>query len=337
MPLNFQIQLLEPDFLDERVDGAQGGGYAVQGIQFDQIGRRTGYHVYREHPGGARGVTLQSTMIPAAYMLHMFDLKRPGQERGVPWLAPVMTLLHELQKYQDGQVKRQEIAALFAAVFKSSETGEEIEKDIGDLSAGSVLTIGSDEEMDFTNPPAVDGYETFMQVTDRVIAAALGLTYEGFTGDYSRVNFSSGRMGRLDTEPTVQQWQRNLMIAQFLDPLGEWVKEAIEDVADIPREAYAIEWTPPTRPMIDPTKELAAHRLAVRAGFNSRRAVVRETGRDPLAVEAEIDEERAWARERDVVLDTDPGQVSVSGVSNDGHSDGNSGANEAPAGSRDSN
>lgn len=297
-PLNFQVQVLETDFLNEQVDGPlQNGNFAVQGIEFDAIGRRVAYHLFERHPGSRMGALPASRRILADHIIHAYDVQRPGQVRGVSWFAPVVTLLHELQKYQDGQIKRQEIAALYAAILKTDEPSEEIASDMRELSAGSVMVLGNDEDMAFHNPPGVEGYEPFMRVTDRVIAAGLGITYESYAGDYSSVNYTSGRMGRMDTEPNTQDWQKNIMIAQVCNRLSDWIKEGVFDVAGVSSDAWDIMWTPPMRPVVDPTKDYKADAIAVDALQVSRREVIRRRGGDPAKVEAEILQERLWQRE----------------------------------------
>lgn len=304
--LPMQVQILETDYLNENIDGRlPNGNLAVQGIEMDLVGRRVAYHLYAEHPGARYGASTATRRVPAENIIHAFDVLRPGQQRGMTWLAPVITLLHELQKYQDGQVKRQEIAALFAGIYKSEETADELDEALSELSPGAIMKIGSDEELEFTDPPSVEGYEAFMRVTDRTIAAALGVTYEGFTGDYSQVTYTSGRMGRLDVDPNFLHWQKNLAIAQICEPLGGWLKEAIADVAGIDPASWTLDWTAPRRPVLDPTKDWPAYEDARRAGFMSRRQIIRETGGDPDKVEAEIIEENAWARDNAVVLSSD--------------------------------
>ncbi len=304
--LPFQVQVMECDYLNELIDGRlPNGNMAVQGIEFNGIGKRVAYHLYAEHPGGRFGAGGATRRVTADNIIHAFDVRRPGQKRGMTWLAPVITLLHELQKYQDGQVKRQEIAALFAGVYKTEETADELEEAFGEMSPGAIMRIGSDEELEFTDPPSVDGYEPFMRVTDRTIAGALGVTYEGFTGDYSNVNYSSGRMGRMDVDPNFLHWQKNLAIAQICDPLGGWIKEAVTDVEGIDPSTWSLDWTAPRRPVLDPTKDWPAYEDARRAGFMSRRQVIRETGGDPDKVEAEILEENAWAQANEVTLSSD--------------------------------
>jgi lambda family phage portal protein len=306
LTLPLQLQVLEADYLNENIDGRlPNGNLAVQGIEMNLLGKRVAYHLYAEHPGARYGASTATRRVPAENIIHAFDVVRPGQQRGMTWLAPIITLLHELQKYQDGQVKRQEIAALFAGIYKSEETADELEEALSELTPGAIMKIGSDEELEFTDPPSVEGYEAFMRVTDRTIAAAGGVTYEGFTGDYSQVTYTSGRMGRLDVDPNFLHWQKNLAIAQICDPIGGWLKEAIADVAGIDPADWTLDWTAPRRPVLDPTKDWPAYEDARRAGFMSRRQIIRETGGDPDKVEAEIIEENKWATDNKVVLSSD--------------------------------
>lgn len=301
-PLNFQVQVLEADFLNEQIDGKlANGNTAILGIEFDAIGRRVAYHIFAEHPGSRWGAMPPTKRILAENIIHAFDPLRPGQQRGVSWFAPVVTLLHELQKYQDGQVKRQEVAAMFAAIWKTSETPT----DLGELAPGSVLNIGDEDEIDFTDPPTVEGYEPFMRVTERTIASALGLTYDQFTGDTSQSNYTSHRAGRMATDPNIRDWQQNLMIAQVCDRFAAWIEEAVQDVADLDPDSYEIRWTPPARPVVDPSKDANADKAEIEAGLASRRSKLRERGKDPLKVEAEIAEERAAAKAASVGYSTD--------------------------------
>ncbi len=308
LSLPFQVQVLEADYLNVNIDGPlPNGNLAVQGIEFNKIGKRVAYHLYASHPGGRYGAMPPTRRVDARNIIHAFDVTRPGQQRGISWLAPVITLLHELQKYQDGQVKRQEIASMFAGVLRTSETAEEIEGDLGTIKSGGIMTVGEGEDMTFSDPPSVDGYKDFMHGTDSTIAAAMGITVTALTGDYSRTNYTSGRMARMDVDPNVADWQQNLMIAKVCSGFARWTREAIDLVADIPGDLYEMVWTPPVRPVIDPTRDYKAADTAMRSGQKSRRQVIREQGGDPEKIETEIVEEREWANGAELVFTSDAG------------------------------
>ncbi len=119
LPIPVRIRVLEPDYLDTSKDGVNGpsGGPIVQGIEFDGRGRRVAYWLYRYHPGGTRISTsrFESQRIPATGVLHVYQVERPGQMRGVPWLSSAIAKLNDYDDYDDAVLVQQKIAASFAA------------------------------------------------------------------------------------------------------------------------------------------------------------------------------------------------------------------------------
>ena len=98
LPVPLQLQVLEADLLDATRTGALGAGRLVQGIEFDAIGRRRAYWLHPEHPGDAHGALrggLQSRPVPAREIAHVYEKQRT-QARGVPWGAPVIRALRDL-------------------------------------------------------------------------------------------------------------------------------------------------------------------------------------------------------------------------------------------------
>ena len=83
---------------------AENGNVIRAGIEFDRLGRRVAYHLYRAHPeDGAlapmsgNGGT-ETVRIDAPDILHLFRPLRPGQIRGEPWLARALVKLNELDQ-----------------------------------------------------------------------------------------------------------------------------------------------------------------------------------------------------------------------------------------------
>src|SRR5262249_28332202 len=95
-----QIQLLEGDFLDNRRSGftLENGNFLLQGIEFDQIGRRVAYWLYREHPGNSFiqsiNAVFQSDRVSADDVAHLYEKQRT-QARGVTWFSPVVRRLRD--------------------------------------------------------------------------------------------------------------------------------------------------------------------------------------------------------------------------------------------------
>jgi lambda family phage portal protein len=311
--LPLQIQVLEPDYLDARWDGiADSGNVVKEGIEYDFIGRRVAYYLFDEHPGSATYRTFAprsgSRRVSAEDVLHVYRQDRPGQMRGVTWFAPIALALKDLGDHQDAHLVRQKIAACFAA-FRHSPDGDPGDESGGigtTLQPGAIMSLAPGEDIRFATPPGVDGFDEFTRVILRSVAAGMGITYEALVGDLSGVNFSSGRMGRMEMDRNVSSWQWLLMVPQFLQPFGEWFKDAWAARRGDERAFGAkIGWVPPHRILVDPNREITALRDKVRAGFASRQGVIRELGFDPERLMEEIKQDAEQADRAGVEFDSD--------------------------------
>ena len=119
-----QYQVLESDFLAISKTGLapERGNTIIQGIEFDEQGRRVAYWLYDRHPGGQDKFGLfqqvEAQRVPVDEVLHVYRQERPGQARGVPWGAPCMVRLKDLDDFADATVMRQKVAACFTAFVR---------------------------------------------------------------------------------------------------------------------------------------------------------------------------------------------------------------------------
>ncbi|TQS73301.1 phage portal protein [Rhodobacteraceae bacterium] len=287
--LPYQVELVEADYLDQTIQ-THGENQVIEGVEYGPTGAIEAYHLYNEHPGAVQSRrSLRSTRVHWSDVLHIRRFERAGQLRGVPWLAPVMMTLGELGDYQEAQILKQRMAALMALVLEW-EDGAERPADAGagleELAPGAVVNLPAGAKPTFTDPPRVDGYDEFMRRGLGAIAVGLGVSYEALTGDLKGVNFSSGRMGRMEMDRLVRMWQRNLMIGQFCRGMERWFREGLA-MAGHGRLAFDMDWTPPRRILVDPTREIPAMIEEVEAGLNSRQRTQRELGRDPDTIREE--------------------------------------------------
>jgi hypothetical protein len=125
-----------------------------------------------------------------------------------------------------------------------------------------------------------------MRMMLREVAAATGVSYEALSRDYSQSNYSSSRLSLLDdrdTWRTLQLW----FIRSFLDLFyREWlgvavlkgaVKIDLASYVNAPAQYEAVRWKPRGWGWVDPTKEVAAYKEAVRAGFTTVGDVIAAT------------------------------------------------------------
>jgi len=306
-----QIQVIEPDFLDSGRDGPQpGGGVVHQGVEFDQLGRRVAYWLFDEHPGDlTRMRSLSSRRVPADQVIHMFRDDRRGQVRGVPWAAPVLIRHRDVADYEDAQGLRQKIAACFAAFVEGEDPADLNAADPAaplseTLEPGVIEHLAPGKRVTFATPPGVEGYAEYMRQQLTAMAAGYGVTYEALTGDLSNVNFSSGRMGWIEFGRNVDDWRWHMLIPQMCDGVWAWLSEVL--VVMIGGEPPPVAWTPPRRTMIDPAKEIASTKEAIRSGLTSLSEEIRQNGHDPDVLLAEIAADSRRLDELGLVLDSDP-------------------------------
>ena len=117
-PYRIAVQIVEADRVSNP-NHAMDTDALTQGIaKVDGIA--TSIHIADRHPGRTiSGKPLKWIERPfyaangSRKVLHLFHKKRPNQTRGVPWLAPVIAKLKQLDRYSDAEVD----AAVNAAVF----------------------------------------------------------------------------------------------------------------------------------------------------------------------------------------------------------------------------
>ncbi len=317
-----EIQCLEADFLDSTKDGEQltNGNYIVQGIEFTPENKRAAYWLWPIHPGDVRkNAKLQSVRVPAEDIIHIFREDRIGQARGVTWLAPCIIRMRDFDEYEDAQLVRQKIAAAFVGFVKDI-TGPETSTGLGSgtpgtpekIEPGAFEILPPGKEVQFSNPPGVDGYRDFSDISLHAIAAGLGITYESLTGDLKGVNYSSGRMGWIEFSRNIEDWQWNMLIPHLCNGVFKWFSDWNELVTGV--KCLGAEWTPPRRTMLDPSKEYQGMITAIRGGLLTLSEALRGQGYEPKEVFAEWAEDAKLLNELGLIFDSDPRKVMKAGM-----------------------
>jgi len=325
LPVPLQLQLLEPDHLDTGKTGEiAGGGFVVQGVEFDALGRRRAYWLFPVHPGEVatfRKVSLVSKRVPAEGVLHLFERLRPGQVRGVPWFAPVILKLRDLDEYDDAELVRKKIEACFAAFVTGSEDEETLGmaatdaegRRVESFEPGMIEYLAPGKDVKFAAPSASGGYAEYMRVQLHAIAAGVGLTYELLTGDLSQVNYSSIRAGLIEFRRRMEALQWQLLVPGLCQPVWRRFVMTAQAVGALPEGDIEAEWTAPRFEAVDPLKDVQADILAVRAGLMTLKEAIARQGYDPAQVLAEIGETNTQLDTLGIVLDTDPRKATKTG------------------------
>lgn len=326
LPIPLRLQVLEPDYIDTSRSGSlAGGGQIVEGVEFDGAARRVAYWLFTAHPGARQGLSLMaasasSVRVPADRVLHVYRLDRPGQVRGVPWLAPAITRLKDLDDYEDAELMQQKVAACFGAFVTdmdgaasplgaaSTDTdGTPLEH----LEPGHIEYLPPGKSVTFAQPPRVQD-SSFTIRGLRRIAVSIGVPYEELTGDYSQVNYSSARMARLAHWSNVTEWREHMLIPQLCAGVWRWAMDLAAPLQGWPSTPTA-QWAAPPMPILEPDKEGLAYQRLIRIGAMTWPQMVRELGEDPVS---QLDEIKAFNDDldsRNIVLDIDPRKTTAGG------------------------
>jgi lambda family phage portal protein len=319
-----QLQVLEPDHLDEMKDGPlSNGNFVRMGIEFSRIGRRVAYWLRNQHPGewfpmSGNADAWETVRVPASEVMHVYAIERPGQIRGIPRLSSVLLSLYELDRYEDAELVRKKLSALIggyiirpptaagAPPFGIPQGTDANDQEIAALEPGAFPVLPDGMDVRFSTPADVGGmYAEWMRQQLRRIAAGIGVTYEQLTGDLTQVNYSSIRAGLIEIRRSLEALQWNVFVFQLCRPVAaRWMDTAVAAGAlEIPdyaenRAAYLdIAWRPQRWPWVDPMKDIAGEKLAVDNLFKSRSQVIAEMGEDAVDVDEMIAEDDRRAAE----------------------------------------
>jgi lambda family phage portal protein len=283
-----KLELLEGDRIDHSRNGANEKGFARMGVQFTQTGEISGYWLFDHHPGDGINTfnTLESRFFDKADIIHAFEVLRIGQVRGLPIGVASFMKINDFSDYEDAQLVKQKVAAAITA-FITGNQQMEIKKEnrnqeglLEFVESGSVEYLNQDETVTFPNSPSVSDYDSYSTRILQGIAAAYGITYEMLTMDYSRVNFTSGRMAKIDVTANFKSWQYNMIVPQICTPVWRWFIDAALVSGKI-TEPIKADWTAPRVQQLDPVKETDAQVLKIKSGLATLSETIRETGREP--------------------------------------------------------
>lgn len=333
VPLSLEV--IEAERLADEWEAPQLNGNLVrQGVECDNYNRPVAYWVHEYHPGDPRRPMVQDRLIriPAEDVIHLRDISRWPQVRGIPWMHAAMLRLNQLGEFQDAAVVAARIGAEKVMVLEENESGglaEALAEDGEPVTNDGTLTWNSGKGQvdilpsgtkvaDWSPEYPNTNFDPFVRAALRDIAAAFGVSYESLSRDYSQSNYSSSRLALLDDRDgwrVLQQW----WIRCFRERLHRvWLETAVyaRAIPRIPVEGYvanpdfyrAVTWKPRGWSWVDPTKEVDAYKEAVKAGFTTVSAVIAQTGsgQDLEDVLKERKHELEMMAEANVKTDTDP-------------------------------
>ena len=321
-----QLQMLPSEMLPlTRNETLPGGNLIRQGIEFDGIGRRVAYWFLRRHPGDLTdpGMAGEVVRVPAAEIVHVVDPVDAGQLRGVSRFAPAIVKMFLLDQYDDAELDRKKVAAMYALFVTTPSPGEpfDIAEDgssgdrVMDVQPGQVVMLEPGEEIQTSAPADVGGsYEAFQYRTLLQVSAALGVPYAYLSNDMLKANYSNSRLALLEFRRRIEAWQHAVLVHQLCRAVWRrWMDVAVLSGALVlpsyeknRASFYACSWLPPKWDWVDPLKDARAEIEQIDAGLKSRTQALAERGYDAEQVDTEIAADRAREKSLGLVFATTP-------------------------------
>lgn len=322
-PCKTAVQLISPDRLSNK-DGLEDTQYLRRGVVKDFRGRPVAYHIRRAHPAELMSPDLYEWDVIAAekpwgrkQVIHIIDQLMPAQSRGVASMVAVLKQMRMTKKFQDVTLQNAVINASYAAAIESELPTVEAFAAIGAggpngpitgmndylgaylsslesyLEEASTISMdgakiphlfpGTKLQLKPAGTPGGVGTE-YEQSLLRHIAAALGLSYEQFTRDYTKTNYSSARASANETNKNMAGKKKSVADRFAKNVYTLWLEEEIA-AGNIPlppgkradwfyeplvKDAISqCSWIGASRGQIDEMKETQAAILRIKSGLST--------------------------------------------------------------------
>lgn len=330
MPTPLWLKLYEADMVDDNLNKqTEDGGRIVQGIEFDSKDRLIAYWFFQNHPGDAFTWSARSSedtyiRIPAEDVIHLMEHaeNRPQQVRGVPRLAPVINDIREMGEYKSAELMKQRIAACFGVIFQNTEDDPDGDKALCDSSnlkideiyPGLIAYAPGGSTVTTVNPPSTLGYPEYVKQHLQGIGAGLGIPYAQLTGDLTKVNFSSGRMGLGGFIRKTEAVQWFTVIPGLCEKIWQWFISADYQAGNIVTAAVKVDWNTQRFPSVNPSQDEAARSKRLRNGVSTLAMEIAQEGNNPKRVFRQRQQENALLDSLDLTFDSDPRNRTLSGT-----------------------
>lgn len=315
-PYKTHVRLLEADRIctpessgDSTSKDTDSGGKIIDGVEFDANGMVVAYHITNRHPLASSDSRTIEYVAVQAYgsktgfpnVLHVMTMERPGQARGIPFVAPMIEQLKQLSRYSDAELTANIIASMMT-LFLTQEAGSGDNPNMGiedavseaekvttddtriELAPGAIYKLepGTKPEMVGTSR-ANNSYGDYVTNLITQIGASMEIPGEVLMKKFNS-NYSASRGALLEFWHMIPVARKNF-VSKFNNPIYEAViAEAVAtgrleapgffDDAMIRKAWCGVDWIGTNMGIIDPKKEVEAaiKRIATNISTEEREA-----------------------------------------------------------------
>lgn len=351
-PFYTAIQTVSPTRLSNP-DGGMDTATIRRGIELDHHGRSVAYHIRSGHPGDFwpyDAFPLWKRI--AAFkpwgrrqVIHIAERLQPDQTRGISDMVSVLKQMRMTKKFQDITLQSAVVNATYAAAVESELPTDVVFQSLGAGGGGLTGALGDymaalASYVSGASNIAIDGVKmphlfpgTKLKVQSagtpggvgtsyeesllRNIASPLGLSYEQFSKDYTKTNYSSARASMAETWKFMQSRKKIVSDKQATMIAVLWLEEEVNYMQnDLPlpagvtraqfksmfydpvmREAIcSFSWIGASRGQIDEVKETQAAVMRINAGLSNRQTETARLGEDYREVFRQAAREKKLAK-----------------------------------------
>jgi lambda family phage portal protein len=269
------------------------------GIETEPDGTPIAIHVNKNqetYPAEFERILIKGEHSKRTQVIHLYNADRPGQTRGVPFLAPVIQLLKHLDEYRKSELIRAKVVSLFSVFIRSQNpnalnenTITEPEQDDSSvdsegrdfkLAPGSVHQLLPGEDINFANPGNISSnYTPLAESIYTEIGMALRTPMEILRRYYSS-SYSAARGSKADYKKEIMIERQKLELGLCVPYYAEWFTEQVLagryyvpgfwQSKDIQAAYVGSTWEGDAMGMIDPQKEIDASNLLVQYGYSNK-------------------------------------------------------------------
>lgn len=315
-----KLTLLEGERV--RTPGGEMTGRIIHGVELDDFGAPTQYHITRPDPdrrstpGFNTGIGAADFLEPRQALdidglpnvIHLYDPKRVTQTRGVTAFKSIFDVLSMLEDGAYAKLIQNQVSSCIALFIKRESDhrlgsrydeaqNDGVSQTIEELTPGLILRGTTQEGIEAFNPSVVSSeWFDLMRFFLRVFGAQIGMPLTLVLLDTSNTTFHGYRgelqQARLGFE-RLQSW----LTSRFLRPVWKWkVREWFPDrFARDRRSVCRHSWQTPGWPYVDPLNDVKADSMALQNGLTSPRRALAARGLDYDTVTRETVADRSMA------------------------------------------
>ena len=295
------LQLIEADRVCNP-DRKPNSDRLIEGIVLDPAtGEALGCHIAKKHPGDIGAATnawdyraFRGTTTGRRNVLHIVDYLRPGQVRGIPWIAPIIEPLKQLARWSEAELNAAVISGLSATFVKmdpeafqdlyDAEAQEGYVENAsawsGEMESGKAINLLPGESIDSPPPGRPNpAFDPFWQAMVRQIGMALEMPYEVLVMHFQS-SYSAIRAALLMAWKAFRSG-RDLLVKTFCQPVFElWLADEVAEgriscpgffADDVIRAAWCkAAWVGDAPGSIDPVKDVTAAKERVALGISTK-------------------------------------------------------------------